>query len=156
MPTEKHFYEVIVGNIGKVYEGANYSSALRAYGNYVRASKMGHGRAGGEQVSLWKDGNPIKEHDETEPGYTSNPGSKKIVGVALNPSGKFLGFIDGSGRIRKGRVRRLRNPGYMVSAYKSFSPSYLTAKTLTEAKRIAKRIKAQSGGYTRKVYIRKA
>jgi hypothetical protein len=62
MPTYKPFYEVVVGNVGKVYEGSNYKSALRAYGNYVRASQLGHGRAGGESVSLWKDNEPIKEH----------------------------------------------------------------------------------------------
>ena len=56
------FYEVIVGNIGKVYEGTQYKSALRTYGTYVRASKKGHGRAAGEGVTLWKDGDIVKEY----------------------------------------------------------------------------------------------
>lgn len=34
----------------------------------------------------------------------------RIVGAALNSAGKFLGFVDSKGKIRKGRVRRVRNP----------------------------------------------
>lgn len=30
-----------------------------------------------------------------------------IVGVALSQAGKFLGFVDGKGKIRKGRVRKV-------------------------------------------------
>jgi hypothetical protein len=33
-----------------------------------------------------------------------------IVGVALSAAGKFLGFVDGMGKIKKGRVRRVKNP----------------------------------------------
>ena len=33
-----------------------------------------------------------------------------IIGVAINAAGKFLGFVDGEGKIRKGRVRKVKNP----------------------------------------------
>lgn len=139
---QAHYYEVIVGNTGRVYAGSSYKTAITKYNWYVRLSKGTQGRVSGEQVSLWKDNEPVKEHDATEPGYTSNPGrSKKILGVALNPSGKFLGFIDGAGRIRKGRVRRLVNspskPGYWIMENgRAISGPYKTkAKALAEAKR---------------------
>lgn len=38
-----------------------------------------------------------------------------IVGVALNQAGKFLGFVDKKGKIRKGRVKKVRrNPNSKV------------------------------------------
>src|SRR5579859_7542631 len=84
-----------------------------------------------------------------------------IVGVALNAAGKFLGFIDGKGKIRKGRVRRLRNPvistpktwarqkaewdkRYQVSIHNSRVPTRAFS-TLTEAKNLIKRAKSYHG-----------
>ena|SRR5579872_4885008 len=62
-----------------------------------------------------------------------------IIGVALSAAGKFLGFIDGKGKIRKGRVRRLRNPWKGVDPKKEakhlreygtgVKPFYLVAKS---------------------------
>lgn len=71
MAREKVFYEVIVGNIGKVHEGSSRAAALKAYNTYVRQSKSGYGRASGEQVSLWKDNEPIKEYYGS--GMSENP-----------------------------------------------------------------------------------
>ena len=34
----------------------------------------------------------------------------RIVGVALSPAWKFLGFVDAKGKIRKAKVKRLANP----------------------------------------------
>jgi hypothetical protein len=67
----KAFYEVIVSNIGKVWEGSNGFEARKTYNQYVALSKAGRGRAGGEDVSLWKDNEPIKEHYGT--ATESNP-----------------------------------------------------------------------------------
>lgn len=36
-----------------------------------------------------------------------------IIGVALTQAGKFLGFVDGRGKIRKGRVRKV-NPALNI------------------------------------------
>ena len=55
------FWEVIVGNIGKVFEGSNGFQARVAYNSYVGMSKRNYGRASGESVSLWKDNEPFKE-----------------------------------------------------------------------------------------------
>jgi hypothetical protein len=58
----KDRYEVIVGNIGRVHEGSAKTEALRHFNAYVRQSKAGYGRAGGEEVALLKDGEIIREH----------------------------------------------------------------------------------------------
>jgi hypothetical protein len=55
-------YEIIVGNIGFVYETNNPIDARHVYGQYKRQSLSGIGRAGGESVTLTMDGEPILEH----------------------------------------------------------------------------------------------
>ena len=55
-------YQVIVGNIGTVYDGDSWNEAKKTYGEYKRISQSGVGRAGGESVTLM-DGEEIKyEH----------------------------------------------------------------------------------------------
>lgn len=54
-------YEVIVGNIGSVYSGDDYSEACRIYGEYCHLSSEGYGRADGESVFLLEDGEPAEE-----------------------------------------------------------------------------------------------
>lgn len=49
-------YEVIVGNIGTVYDGPLFKEALTSYSEYKRQSKAHYGRAAGESVTLLKDG----------------------------------------------------------------------------------------------------
>lgn len=56
------FYEVIVGNVGKVFEGSNGFEARQNYNHYVGQSKRKVGRASGEQVSLWKDNEILEEY----------------------------------------------------------------------------------------------
>jgi hypothetical protein len=56
------FYEVIVGNIGKVHEGFSYRKALDTFFDYVKKSSENYGRAAGEEVTLWKDGEIIKDY----------------------------------------------------------------------------------------------
>lgn len=56
-------YQVYVGNIGKVYDGPAYFTAKRDFDEYVRQSKADYGRAGGETVTLFKDGDIIEEHE---------------------------------------------------------------------------------------------
>lgn len=56
-------YEVVVSNIGTVYNGEDEGLARDAYANYVYDSKAASfGREAGEDVALLIDGEPAKEH----------------------------------------------------------------------------------------------
>ena len=52
-------YEVIVGNIGSVYNGRNRSEATEVFSYYCGLSRQKRGRAAGETVTL------IKNHEVT-------------------------------------------------------------------------------------------
>ena len=54
-------YEVTVGNVGRVYAGTDCLLAVPAYHQYIGRSVAGEGRAAGESVVLWKDGEPWSE-----------------------------------------------------------------------------------------------
>ena len=54
-------YEVIVGNIGRVYRGEDKNEAQTLYQHYLTQSEAQHGRAAGEDVSLFENGEPIAE-----------------------------------------------------------------------------------------------
>lgn len=85
------FYEVLVGNIGTVHKGSSKSVAEKVYKDYVSISKRGIGRAGGEDVSLWKDGEIIRDHYGT--ATESNPGVAqwiKAKAVRIRKVGKKL------------------------------------------------------------------
>lgn len=58
-------YEVIVGNVGRVYDGNDKEVAMHVYQEYVEISKAGVGRAGGEPVTLTLDGEIIHEHTDS-------------------------------------------------------------------------------------------
>lgn len=58
----KHTYGVTVGNIGNPLETTNFCEAQKTFTEYVKQSKIGYGRAAGEEVILWKDGEPFKEY----------------------------------------------------------------------------------------------
>ena len=58
-------YEVIVGNIGTVHQGHNRKEAEKVFTFYVKDSKTGLGRSGGEAVTLMRDGEPIREYEGT-------------------------------------------------------------------------------------------
>ena len=54
-------YEVIVGNIGTVYLGSSLMEANAAWGEYKRQSKANYGRAAGESVAFFEDGELVRE-----------------------------------------------------------------------------------------------
>lgn len=58
-------YEVIVGNIGTTYCGADYQYAKRIYAEYVRQSRRGYGRAAYESVYLISasNGDTLQEYN---------------------------------------------------------------------------------------------
>ena len=55
-------YQVVVGNIGTIYDGNNYVTAMSNYSKYVDASKNNYGRAAGENVILMRDNEPMVEY----------------------------------------------------------------------------------------------
>jgi len=57
------FYEVIVGNIGKVYYGSDKAFATEQYLAYKGQSERGEGKAAGESVSMLRDGEVIRAYD---------------------------------------------------------------------------------------------
>jgi hypothetical protein len=61
-------YSVLVGNIGEVYEGYSEDEAEDAYLEYVAQSQAGYGRASGECVRMFVNGEPTKEHESTQEG----------------------------------------------------------------------------------------
>jgi transcriptional regulator of NAD metabolism len=58
----KNNYQVIVGNIGTVYDGGSKVIAFETYKEYVLQSKTAHMRASGETVVLLANGEIEKEH----------------------------------------------------------------------------------------------
>ncbi|MEE8466211.1 MAG: hypothetical protein V3S68_06995 [Dehalococcoidia bacterium] len=63
------FYEVLVGNIGKVWDsnshdgGGDYEAANGIYHSYIILSKGDQGRATGQAVTLWRDAEIIEEYE---------------------------------------------------------------------------------------------
>jgi len=54
-------YQLIVGNIGTVHASTSLTAALLHFREYQSQSESGIGRAGGENVTLLKHGEPVKE-----------------------------------------------------------------------------------------------
>lgn len=57
-----HSYQVIVGNIGQVYNGTDGQEAWNTFDEYVSQSISGKGRAGCESVTMMKDGDIDTEY----------------------------------------------------------------------------------------------
>jgi hypothetical protein len=55
-------WEVLVGNIGRTYDGTDEAEARATFAKYVTQSSAGYGRAGGEGVTLMKAGEIVAEH----------------------------------------------------------------------------------------------
>lgn len=55
-------YQVIVGNIGTVYQGDDEFEAGRIYNDYVELSHSPYGRASNENVTLMADGDIIQDY----------------------------------------------------------------------------------------------
>ena len=67
MPYAK--YEVLVGNLGMVWseETTNENAARKEFNDWVDRSKRERGRASGEAVTLFKDGEILKEYTPNGP-----------------------------------------------------------------------------------------
>jgi hypothetical protein len=55
-------YRVIVGNMGTVYNGDSKTQALNDFHYYADQSMLGIGRASGESVTMFENGEIFKEH----------------------------------------------------------------------------------------------
>ena len=49
-------FSVLVGNVGHVHEGNNLMRARSVYADYVKQSQSPYGRASGEPVTLFHNG----------------------------------------------------------------------------------------------------
>jgi RNA-splicing ligase RtcB len=58
-------FEVVVGNIGTVYSGNNFMQAQTKYSTYVKQSHDEYGRAAGEPVTLFHNGDIRSEYAGT-------------------------------------------------------------------------------------------
>ena len=105
-------YEVIVGNVGRVYEGTSKREADKVYHDYIEISRSGHGRAGGEEVALFVDGefvdaySPVHDEDEPEDGLDfyyreGNPSADCEIYNSGIPNLYFLLCTDARGRHRR-------------------------------------------------------
>ena len=56
-------WQVVVGNIGTVYDGDDVGEADLTFRGYVKASASGLGRGAHEGVTIFQDGEPAKEHN---------------------------------------------------------------------------------------------
>jgi hypothetical protein len=55
-------WEVIVGNIGTVFNGTDGAEAMRTYGRWKELSLANYGRCGNEEVTLFKNSEVIFNH----------------------------------------------------------------------------------------------
>jgi len=55
-------YELYVDNVGNVWNGNNSEKAISLFNEYKQVSLSGFSRAGGETVTLFEDGDIIKEY----------------------------------------------------------------------------------------------
>ncbi len=53
-------YEIVVSNIGTVYQGNSKKEAEKIYNEYIKLSKGNYGRACGENCYFMKNGEPLK------------------------------------------------------------------------------------------------
>ena len=60
MKTAAH-YRVTVGNIGEVYSGNSHSDARHVFDQYKAQSLANEGRASAEPVTIWEQGEPVRE-----------------------------------------------------------------------------------------------
>jgi len=72
----KSHWEVVVGNVGTVYSGTNGAEARKTFLVYRKQSRTGQGRAAGEEVTLFKDGEPVESY----------------WGAQRNPTPSIIGF----------------------------------------------------------------
>ena len=104
----KHQYSITVGNLGTVWDGTNGAAANVQYGQWVAQSRELTGRASGEPVTLFRDGEPV---------YEFNPGPFWFVELTDTFSGEanysWVNRIKVQAKTRAQAVRRFsRDAGF--------------------------------------------
>lgn len=66
-------YEVVVSNVGTVFTGMDFTAAEKEYLDYVQLSREERGRAGGETVTLMRDGEIEREYQPPRQEQDSCP-----------------------------------------------------------------------------------
>lgn len=87
-------HQVIVGNIGTVYDGPNLKAAESSYLDYVHLSKSDlGGRASGEDVTWMVDGEPSREYEGKPPDQVQ--GALDYRGVfPVGPGKRKVGLLE--------------------------------------------------------------
>ena len=67
MSSPRKSFAVFAGNVGQVYLGFNRSIAEQTFEEYCSDSLAMRGRVAGEEVTLFCDGEPIREQVATCP-----------------------------------------------------------------------------------------
>ena len=62
MSKQTHKYEVIVSNVGTVYQGTDGRVARQIFADYARQSRKNYGRAAGESVTKLCDDDVLVEY----------------------------------------------------------------------------------------------
>ncbi len=86
-------YEVIVGNIGRVYAGNDLMRAAATFHEYQDQSRRGYGLATGESVTMFRAGEIFKEHQ----GSVENPSGPHGRGIARAWQGSPAKFVSKPG-----------------------------------------------------------
>jgi hypothetical protein len=60
-------YQVVVGNLGQVLDTGDREKATICYHDYLAISLSGQGRAGGEPVTMFEDGEIVREYTPSLP-----------------------------------------------------------------------------------------
>ena len=59
-------FQVVVGNLGTVYDGDDELTAQECFEEYATLSHLGSGQVGNESVTLMRDGEPVEEFNPSE------------------------------------------------------------------------------------------
>lgn len=60
-------YNIICSNIGTVHRCKNHAEGMKVFRHYVKLSKAPHGRASGEEVTIFANGEPLETYLPTTP-----------------------------------------------------------------------------------------
>jgi len=75
-------YEVTVGNVGLIIDTTNHVKAMSEYEGWIAMSKHPRGRASGEDVTLWENGEPLKEYNAPPPPNMDE--GEKLFRISFN------------------------------------------------------------------------
>lgn len=123
-------YQVIVGNIGTVYDGGDLNKAMENYKSYVAMSKLPAGRASGEDVTLMDNGEPTREYSpnsaQNEPSVEEviidfvrkGPVHQALVMQAIHLH--TTSIIADEGKVRTDMRRALLSPELVIAVAKDW------------------------------------